>query len=121
MQDLFYDLIWSQIIKSISTRIITYFALSSTSFFGGIGIAIITKVLKVVTDVIYDHLKMYFDFKSIQFKNRILQEKWQKASDNLSVVLIEYGENSEEFKDQHKKEQARFYETFTFSTRNTSH
>jgi hypothetical protein len=121
MQDLFYDLIWSQIVKAIATRIITFFALSSTSFFGGIGIAIVTKLLKIVTDIIYDHLKMYIDVKAIQFKNQILQAKWQAASDQLDVALIEYGQDSEEFKAKHKKEQEGFYETFTFNTRNTAH
>lgn len=121
MQDLFYDLIWSQIVKSIATRIITYFALSSTSFFGGIGIAIITKALKIVTDIIYDHFKMYIDVKAVKFKNQILQAKWEQANDNLEVALIEYGQDSDVFKVQHKKEQERFYETFTFNTRNTSH
>lgn len=121
MQDLFYTIVWQQIVKSLAAKIIAALALSPTSFFGGIGIAIITKAIQIITDILYKSIVMFIDVKSIQFKNQMLQARWQAASDNLEVALMEYGKDSQEFKDMHKKEQERFYETFTFNTRNTSH
>lgn len=121
MHDLFYSVVWSQLVKSIAARIILALALSPESFLGGLGITIITKSLKVITDIIYESIVMLIDVKTIQFKNKILKARWEVASDILEVALIEHGQDSEEFKVQHKREQERFYETFTFNTRNTNH
>lgn len=107
--DIFKNIVWDAWVKLAVAKVCTALALSVTGPFG----FIIGTLMTFFADNFYAIAVLYVDFAVIKMRNAVHQQQFDNASEQLAIILAEYGPDSKEFADAHVKEQQAFWNLIT--------
>ena len=108
---IFKSLVWDVLVKSIIARLIIALSISPQGFLA----LTLSKIVTSLAEKIYPTVIRLVKISSIKFKDEIDQRAYEKAALLLSVVAIEKGINSDEFKKQRDIEHSKQAELVIFN------